>query len=179
MKTHPLIAGLLFLVSSAATLCSAGNVVSDPYEGLRSYLGTFVALVPPDTDRVPKRLETNTASVDGGLALRFDTWVVKADKRTPRNSGMYVWNSAKSEFEFLETNSDGAVFSGTAVLKGNVLAHEFVMTRRDGAVVQGRVVSTCASADMFIEETFWQIDGQWKLVSRLKWERIQRDLAVP
>src|SRR5437764_1062310 len=135
MKTPLLITGFMSFVSSAALLHSAENVVSDPFEGLRSYIGTFVALVPPDDDRVPKRLETHTASIDGGLALKFDTWVVKADKRSPHISGLYVWNSARRRFEFLETNADGSVFSGTAILKDNVLTHEFAMTRRDGVVM--------------------------------------------
>jgi hypothetical protein len=179
MKIHLLLAVLLLTSSGSIVRSAELTAASNPYEGFQSYMGRFSAAIPLGDGQLIKRLETRTSWAENSKGVRFETWEVKEGKLEPHNSGTYKWNATKKQFEFHETRSDGSVISGFATFEGKVLLQEFTVTQRDGAIMEGRVVSTTISNDVFTEESSWLKNGHWRLASLIRWERMDEPNHSP
>ncbi|MGD1030020.1 MAG: carboxylesterase family protein [Opitutaceae bacterium] len=157
---------VLFAADSEPAASEGRIATGGRYAALGSFVGEWSAVLGADADGNPVRLELRIGWLADKEGQSFDYWLVKGDKRTSQGSGMYAWNSAKSQYALLETLDDGALVEGTGSLNGNELEFLLTVTKLDGTTEKDRTIIKLVSPDTLSDTSFQMNDqGAWNALS--------------
>ncbi|MDB6113626.1 MAG: hypothetical protein JWQ62_571, partial [Lacunisphaera sp.] len=107
------------------------------------------------------KIELRFAWAENKQAVRFDSFFVQGDKRSPYTSGLYVWNPAKAMIGIVYTDFSGSLTEGTITREAEVLVNDLLVTHPDGKTDPVRVRLTKAGSDAFTNEIFVEKNGAW------------------
>ncbi len=172
MKNSSLLVALLLSLAIPAFARAADAPAASPYVVLESFVGgAWVAVLPPQKDGPPVRLELRFSWNENKQGVHFDSAWLVGDKRAPYTSGMYAWNAAKKALVTFYTDSSGSLTEGAVMQDGNVLAHEMTLTHKDGSIENVRARLTKLGNDAFTNEISLLKDGAWTRIVDVRYER--------
>jgi hypothetical protein len=181
MKTSPLpylllsaclATGLLAHPCSAADSTAESKAGSSPLDPIAFLVdGAWTGRLPAGPNGAQASIEMRFTWTANHQGIRFDSYFVQGEKRSPYTSGMYGWNPGKKKIAFWYSDSDGSLHEGTVTNQNGVLVQDFTITDKDGKVTTARSRLTRPEPNVFTNEISVQKEGAWQKIAEVRYER--------
>lgn len=170
--SFPLIALLLFVAPRAPLASAQPTQAASPLEPLAFWVGgSWLGSVPGGPDGTVRRLESQFSWMENRQAIRFDSFMIVGDRRSPYCSGIYGWHPEKKSLVFWYYDAAGTFYEGTVAVEGDRLVHDFTTTARSGAQTRYRANITAQRPDVWVNEILQPEGEGWKHLVTVRYER--------
>jgi hypothetical protein len=164
MKKLQLVVALLLTFAVPPSIRAAEPApAATPLATLASFVGgVWSGDLPREKDGPEMKIELRFTWAENKRALRFDSFFVQGDKRSPYTSGMYGWNPATKKFVIFYTDNSGSLVEGPVTPVGDMLVHELTIIDAKGKVDTALVRLARESADAFTNTIYLRKNDAWE-----------------
>jgi len=133
--------------------------------------GTWRGELPPGPNGAKMAIEMKADWTANHQGIRFDSFFVANEKRSPYTSGIYAWNPVKKQLSFFCTDNEGELIQGDVTIDQGVLVHDFTVAEAKGTTLKVRARVTFSGNNIYTNEILNWKNEKWEKFVTVRYQR--------
>jgi hypothetical protein len=167
-----LLAAIVASLLAQAASPTPAAVVDSRYAPIVPFIGgTWRGELPPGPNGAKMAIEMKADWTANHQGIRFDSFFVANEKRSPYTSGIYAWNPVKKQLSFFCSDNVGELIEGDVTIDRGVLVHDFTVAEAKGTTSKIRTRVTFSGRDTYTNEILRWKNEKWEKFVTVRYQR--------